>query len=127
MMKSNSNLYTALFSIALSSCAPRINPNVPSDHFKINGYSVYGDDKPGEYYVIHIADRTHYYFWKKLLDGNELLIYDWEGDLESDRVLVMSRDNIIFGVDAKHLEKEIVLKLDEMLLQSEKQVIGKKQ
>lgn len=109
----------------LSGCLQQ-NVVLPSDHFKVQGYSVYSGGKPGDYYIVHIGDRTHYYFWKKLRDGNDLIIHDWEGDLTSDRVIVLSREGIIIGVDTKYLETSIVSRLDDMLLKSEKQVIGKK-
>ena len=57
--------------------------------------------------------------------GIERGIYE-EGDLVSDRVIVLSREVIITGIDTKHLESEVVLKLDEMLLKAERKVIGKK-
>ena len=124
MTTSNSSLYAAVFSTLLGSCIQQ--QTTSPDFFKIQGYSIYSDDKPGEYYVIHINDRTHYYFFKKLRDGNDLIIHDWEGDLVSDRVIVLSREGIIAGIDTKHLESEVVLKLDEMLLKAERKVIGKK-
>jgi len=118
-----SKLYAGLFPLLLSGC---INQNItPTYPFKVQGYSLFVDDNPGSYYVISIDRRKYCYFWKKTEDeDHDLFIHDLGCDLSSDRVVILSGNNIIVASDAKDLEKEVVEMLNSILRNSEKIIVN---
>src|SRR3989344_8217287 len=120
-----SKVYAGLFPLLLSGC---INQNIttvtPAYPFKVKGYSIFVDDGPGSYYVISIDRKKYCYFLKKTEDEDDLFIHDLGCDLSSDRVVILSRDNIIVASDTKDLEKEVVEMLNSILRNSEKIIVN---
>lgn len=125
IMTFHSKVYAALFSLFLSGCINKnIPPISPTYPFKIQGYSIFIDDEPGSYDVITIDTQTYCYFWKKTEDGDELFMEDQDCDLDSDRVLVLSENEIIVAADTKNLEDKVVGMLNYVLLNHKKTIVN---
>ena len=114
----------------LDGCARNITPIPPTHPFEIQGYSVFVDDQPGHYDIIIIDDilatglkNKYCYFRKKMEDGNALLIEDKDCDLDSDTVMVLSRDDTILTTDTKPLDEKVVGMLDHILRNHKKKII----
>ena len=115
-------LYAGLFSALLSGCVRNITPIPPTYPFKIQRHYVYVNDQPGDYDVITIDDmlvtglkREYCYFTKPAENGEYLFIEDKDCDLHSNRVMVLSRDDLIVSVDTRHLDEKVVGMLDYLL------------
>lgn len=117
MMRNNSTAYAGLLSIILSGCVSgKPAPLFPSQPFRIEGYLMDADQKPGSYDHITIGNRTYCYFWKTLKDGNDLIIYDGQCDLDGDRIIILSKDGVVLARDTKDIKKGAAQKLDGILL-----------
>ena len=125
-MTFRSKMYTGLFSLFLNDCTNKnIEPITPTYPFKIQGYSVFVDDKPGDYYVIHINQKKYCYFWKQTEDENhDLFINDLGCDSYSDRVLVLSGNSILVASDVKHLDDQVVGMLNSVLRNHTKIIVN---
>ena len=128
----NKLLYAGIFSALLSGCARDIIPIQPTYPFKIQGYPVFVDDKPGYYDIITINDvlanglkKKYCYFRKKMEDGNVLLIEDKGCDLKSDTVMILSRDDTIIATNTENLDEKVVGMLDYILRNHKKNIIDK--
>ena len=124
------SLYAGVFSALLSGCARDIKPIQPTRPFKIQGHPVFVDDQPGYYDIITINDilakglkNRYCYFRKKTEDRNVLLIEDKDCDLDTDRVMVLSRDNLIVAADAGSLDGKVVGMLNYILRNHKKNVL----
>lgn len=131
IMASYSKIYAAIFPLLLGGCINQnIAPIPPAYPFKIQGYPIFVDNEPGDYDVITIrnyqGDKRYCYFRKQMENRDELFIYDWGCDLDSDRVLVFSKNKIIFATDTKHLEDEVVGMLNHILRKHKKNIIDSK-
>lgn len=124
-----SKAYACLFSLLLSGCSRNITPIPPTHPFKIQGYPILVDDKPGDYDIIIINNvlakglrKKYCYFYKKTENKEHLFIYDLDCDLDSDRVMVLSRNEIVVATDTKSLDKKVAGMLDYILQNHKKNI-----
>ncbi|MDO8511459.1 MAG: hypothetical protein Q7S55_04815 [Nanoarchaeota archaeon] len=123
-------LYAGIFSALLSGCARNITPIPPTYPFKIQRHPVFVDDQPGRYDIITINDilapglkKKYCYFGKRVENGEYLIIEDKDCDLDSDKVMVLSRDDIIVATDTTNLDEKVVGMLDYILRNHKKNII----
>lgn len=125
-------LYAGILSLLLGGCARDIKPIPPTHPFNIQGHPVLVDDRPGYYDVITINDvlatglkNRYCYFRKKTEDGNALLIEDKGCDLHTDKVMILSREDIIIAADTRYLDEKIVGMLDYILRNHKKNILDR--
>ena len=114
----------SLLPFVLSSCAQtNLTPVRPSYPFKIERYYAFMDEQPGTYDLITINDYTYCYYSKKMEDDDELVIFDKDCDLHSDRVVVLSGNKVMVAADTKYLKPEQVQNLDYILRNHIKNIV----
>lgn len=126
MTFSSKYFYALASMLASSSCVehhpPPISPPYP---FEVGKYSIFVDEEQGDYDIIPVGDRKYCIYSKKMDDGDDIFIHDYNCDNHGERVVILSKENkIIRADDFKRLPKITTQYLDYILQNSKKHILN---